>query len=433
MRTSLAIALSLLVAMVGLPTLASAADAPEPVIKQGDRLAMLGDSITDQRQYTCFIETYLTACMPQLDIWCFEFGWGGETAGGFVGRMDYDLLPFKPTLVTICYGMNDGGYRPYDDGTGKWYTESMKKLVETLKDTGATVIIGSPGGVDTQTWGGPERAAMYNATLDRLADIDRDLAKEEGMPFVDLHALMMDVMKKAKAAYGVEYHLCGNDGVHPWSNGHLVMAYAFLKGMGLDGNLATITVEADGKTTASEGHEVLAHPEGTSGTIELVSHRYPFCFFVDKEHPEGPNSTPTILPHLPFNQDLNRFVLVVKGLKTPKAKVTWGSETKTFTKEELAKGVNLAAEFLDNPFREPFRKVLEAVSQKEGFEAFFIHSFNGTMRDIGNSFGKEGDPDVEAAAQTIRAKLVDKHNALAKIAKEAVVPVKHTITIEEVK
>jgi hypothetical protein len=90
MRTSLAIALSLLVAMVGLPTLASAADAPEPVIKQGDRLAMLGDSITDQRQYTCFIETYLTACMPQLDIWCFEFGWGGETAGGFVA---YGLRP----------------------------------------------------------------------------------------------------------------------------------------------------------------------------------------------------------------------------------------------------------------------------------------------------------------------------------------------------
>jgi hypothetical protein len=71
------------------------------------------------------------------------------------------------------------------------------------------VIIDRPG-VDTQTWR-PERAAMYNATLDRLADIDRDLAKERGCPSVDLHALMMERHEEGQGRLRREYHLCGND------------------------------------------------------------------------------------------------------------------------------------------------------------------------------------------------------------------------------
>ena len=43
---------------------------------------------------------------------------------------------------------------------------------------------------------------------------------------------------------------------------------------------------------------------------------------------------------------MNRYLLVVKGIKGSKAKVTWASQTKEFAAADLAKGVNLAAEFL---------------------------------------------------------------------------------------
>ena len=52
---------------------------------------------------------------------------------------------------------------------------------------------------------------------------------------------MEDVMTKAKAKYGKQYALAGEaDGVHPDENGHLVMAYAFLKALGCDGDIGTI-------------------------------------------------------------------------------------------------------------------------------------------------------------------------------------------------
>jgi len=389
------------------------------LLKKGDRVAVIGDSITEQKQYSRFIEDYLTVCTPDLDIWTIQLGWGGETAGGFANRMNQDLIPFKPNLVTTCYGMNDGGYRAYDDGIGQRYRDPMQKIVETLKKAGATVVVGSPGCVDVNTWRGP--ADVYNANLARLRDIARETAEANGMPFANVHDVLMDAMKKAKAEYGEKYHVCGGDGVHPSGNGQLAMAYAFLKTLGLDGDIGTITLDMNGKPAATDGHKVLS---GEGGKVELESTRYPFCLFGDAKSPDSPRS---ILPFLPFNQDLNRLTLVVKNAKADKVKVAWGNAEKTFTRQDLAKGINLAAEFLDNPFADAFRKVDGAVAQKQDYETFLIKECNRTLGGIANRL--KDDDEIKAAVKTIQARLLARHDALAKTVREAVVPVKHTITV----
>src|SRR5439155_3976614 len=122
-----------------------------------------------------------------------------------------------------------------------------------------------------------------------------------------------------KDKYGKEYHLAGADGVHPGHNGHLVMAYAFLKAMGCDGEIGTITADVGGaKAEASEGHKSVSCEKGV---IEVESTRYPFCFFGT---PSSPDATSGVIEYLPFNQELNRLVLVVKGAEEgQKYRVTW--------------------------------------------------------------------------------------------------------------
>src|SRR5436309_2581131 len=61
--------------------------APAPaglILKHGDRLAICGDSITQQQRYSRIIETYLTVCVPELGITARQYGWSGERAGGFL-------------------------------------------------------------------------------------------------------------------------------------------------------------------------------------------------------------------------------------------------------------------------------------------------------------------------------------------------------------
>src|SRR5436305_10067658 len=100
------------------------AKAPEPtrlVLRTGDRLAICGDSITEQKMYSRIMEDYLTMCVPELNITVRQFGWSGERAPGFLARMTNDCLRFKPTVATTCYGMNDHLYKPYEEQIGKTY------------------------------------------------------------------------------------------------------------------------------------------------------------------------------------------------------------------------------------------------------------------------------------------------------------------------
>ena len=408
--------------LVVLPAVVSGDD---PVLEKGDRLAIIGDSITEQKLYSKYIETYLLACYPKLEIQSFQFGWGGERAPGFANRMENDLVPWKPDVVTTCYGMNDGSYRAYTEQIGKTYEQGMRTIIDRMKVAGATVVVGSPGVVDSFTWArnNPDFDKVYNDNLEHLGQIASKLAKENKFPHADVFGAMMDAMVSAKAALGAEYPVAGGDGVHPGRNGHLVMAFAFLKALGLDGDLGGITLDvATGKAQASGGHRVVSSSSG--GTVAVESSRYPFCF---SGNDKDPNGTRSILPHFPFNSDLNRFILTVNNLPTATAEVTFGRTTKSFTKQQLSDGINLAAEFDENPFVGPFNQVLNAVAQKQAFETQMIKGLITNFRQLRGQIAE--DAEVQSALKTLRRKMTEENDAAHAKAKAAVKPVTYKIVV----
>jgi lysophospholipase L1-like esterase len=397
----------------------------EAQLKDNDYVAIIGDSITEQRQYSVFINQYLLVCKPAQNLQATQFGWGGETSWGFNSRMADDCLPFKPTVATTCFGMNDGGYNKVFDDRIKNYENSQRAIVQKLKAAGVRfIVVGSPGVVDADKFQRQGSSAeLYNATLGTFRDIARKVAAEEGVAFADVHAAMLDVMIKAKAKYGPTYHLGGNDGVHPDRNGHLVMAYALLKALGVNGEIGTITVDlGKSSATATEGHQVLGVE---NGGVKLESSKYPFCFFGD---PSKTNATAGVIEFLPFNEDLNRFKLVVSGATAPRLKVTWGKTSKEYPAEDLAKGVNLAADFIDNPFCEPFLAVEKKVQYQQNAEVEIVKQLIHALPAF-----KKRVPDKAALMDEVRAALIQQDEELRKASSDAVAPVTHTITIEAVK
>ena len=414
---------SRLLILVLLPTLSATARAQ---LQPNDHVAICGDSITEQKLYSVFIQTYLLACKPQPDLRAMQFGWGGEVSWGFLDRMDNDVLRYKPAVATTCYGMNDGGYGPLAEDRAKRYREAMTGVVKKFKDGGVRfVVVGSPGAVDSDTFRKhPAQAAVYNTTLAQLRDIGKAIAAEQDVAFADVYSPMMQVMAEAKKKYGPAYHVCGADGVHPAANGHLVMAYAFLKALGCDGDIGTVTIDmAGGKAEASNGHKVI---ESSMGTVEILSERYPFCFSGD---PSSPEATSGVIEFLPFNQDLNRFTLVVTNAPAPRMKVTWGSASKEFSSDELAKGINLASEFpTDNPFASAFKTVEAAVREQQNYETPMIKQFVHNLRPFRQMVPAEGE-----ALDRIADAMARRDAELQQAAREAVKPVRHTIVVESVR
>jgi len=51
-------------------------------LKDGDRVVFYGDSITDQRLYTTFVETYAVTRFPKMKVQFVHSGVGGDRVGG---------------------------------------------------------------------------------------------------------------------------------------------------------------------------------------------------------------------------------------------------------------------------------------------------------------------------------------------------------------
>jgi lysophospholipase L1-like esterase len=394
------------------------AKAPAPgrlLLRPGDRLAIVGDSITEQKMYSRLMETYLAVCVPELNISVRQFGWSGETAEGFRRRMTNDCLRFQPTIATFCYGMNDYKYRPYDEANARWYRSNYTAVARAFKDSGARVVLGSPGCVGkVASWVKSASGTLeeHNLHLCALRNIDIEIAAAEKTAFADVFWPMLTAGYAARKQYGGDYAVAGKDGVHPGWAGQLIMAHAYLRAMGLDGDLGTITVNLKTqKATGTKGHVV---DRISGGEITLTSRRYPFCASGELNSDDSIRSGMTLVP---FNRELNRLTLVAKGAAAKNYRVTWGAETKVFSARQLAKGVNLADEFAVNPFSEAFKKVDEAVAAKQAYET----------RQIKQAFHSA---EAKADMASMVAKTEAERAPLAQAIAAGLVPVTHTIRLE---
>jgi hypothetical protein len=385
-----------------------------PVLHSNDRLAICGDSITEQRMYSRIMETYLTVALPDLNISTRQYGWSGEQASGFLHRMTNDVLRFGPTVATTCYGMNDHHYKPYEPSIGQAYGSNMTDIVLGFQAAGTRVIAGSPGcmGMQNPPWNNIQGTPKErNINLCMLRDIDIEIAHVQHVGFADVFWDMYLTQYFAVQRYGADYTLAGKDSVHPGWAGHLVMAYAFLKALDVPGDIGTFTVDlAANKAAVSKGHELVSYHDGE---LTVKSSRYPFCATGPADKADSIRSGMTLVP---FNDDLNRLMLVVKGGKAKSYQITWGATNRVYSAEQLAGGVNLATDFEVNPFSDAFKAVDEAVAKKQEFET----------RQIKQLFhGEAGKTDME---KTVKDSEQERAPLVAAI-QAAFVPVTHTLTI----
>ncbi len=407
------------------------------ILKKGDRLAICGDSITEQKLYSRLMEDYLTMCVPQLQITVRQYGWSGEKVPGFLPRMTNDCLRFQPTIATTAYGMNDFEYRPYEDRIGQAYETNSLKMIETFKAHNVRVILGAPSDVSKMPFWVKSASGTVedlDLSLCRLRNIDIQLAKKEKTGFADVFWPMLVANFEGRQRYGTNYAIPGNDGVHPHWAGHLLMAYAYLKAMGLDGDIGTFTVDLKrNKIKVSKGHRVISVKPGE---YEIESSHYPFCPCAPEgqaaaSYPvcgqdglDSDNSIRSGMTFVPFNQDLNRLTLVVKNGNASSYQIAWGDESKTFSADQLAKGVNLAAEFPANPFSATFAKVDAAVAAKQAYET-------KEMKDLFRQTGVSRPTVEQITAHTdqVVVEAEKEHATLAAAVQSAFTPVTHTIKI----
>ena len=322
---------ALLSAMVLLPA-APAAMAQCP-LKDGDRVVFLGETATYQAMYTRFAMDYFTLRYPGLKVSFRNAGVWNEVATDGLARLQRDVLSLKPTVVTVFYGRGDGGFADFQQGLYDRYTNAMTGIVTELKKSGVRVVLLSPPAMD------PDRSPpwanfnVYNNTLGRYAQSVKELATKETLEFYDVHALLLDVIKRSKAK-DPKYTLM-NEGNEPNVQCHAVIAYALLKALGCKDQPSSLAIDIAKAAATPDRCRV--------DDLKVQADSITFKRFDDALPTYLPPAAHSALPFFPFTQDLNQYNFTVTGLQAGMWKLTVENmEVGTFTDKELAAGVNLA-------------------------------------------------------------------------------------------
>lgn len=208
------------------------------------KLVMIGDSITDcgrakpigeglfdalGKGYVAVVDAALGAFIPQAEIRVVNVGTSGNTVRDLKSRWQSDVLDLKADWLSIMIGVNDV-WRQFDMPLQREihvgldeYRSTLDALIRQALPTLKGLILMTPFYVE------PNRADQMRAQMDRYGEAVKELAQKHGAVLIDTQAAFDRVLSHGHHANKLAW-----DRVHPNATGHMVLARAFLDGIGFD-------------------------------------------------------------------------------------------------------------------------------------------------------------------------------------------------------
>lgn len=333
-------------------------------LKDGDCVAFLGDSNTYTGKFIAYLDAYLVTRFPEKRIELINLGLPSETVSG-LSELDHPyprpnvherigraLELTKPSVVVMCYGMNDGIYSPFEAERFKKYQDGMLGAIAKAEKAGARVILMTPAPFDptplkgkTQPAGAPKYSWLRpyerydEEVLTRYSEWLVTLRAKKYV-VIDAHAAVVKhlaTMRTTDASYRVS-----GDGIHPNANGHMVIALELLKALHAPSAIRDIVVNVP--------KEMQRGPNDppTDPNVKVKSARrngVSFSFTMPLPMPTDPAWTAAAKELEKLDERVNRASVKVEGLGgflairvgNPKE----GGKRMAITSEKLANGIPL--------------------------------------------------------------------------------------------
>lgn len=198
-------------------------------IKNGEKLAFLGDSIT---AYGNGPAGYLNLVMKGLEVAGVKAekvaaGVGGNKSNNMLDRVDRDILRKNVQWMTLSCGVNDVWH-----GANGVELEQYKKNISAILDkcaaSNVTVI------VMTASMIGEDAANANNVKLEAYNAWLREEAKRRNLRLADINAAMQAELARVRETDKTPGNKLTKDGVHMGFAGDCMMARCLLKAMGVE-------------------------------------------------------------------------------------------------------------------------------------------------------------------------------------------------------
>jgi len=290
--------------VVGLTTgLAGMLSAPlsagEPLIKAGDKVVFLGDSITEAGAhpggYVALVREKLAQAHPETRLEIVGAGISGNRVPDLEQRLEKDVLSRKPNVVVIYIGINDVWHSQNGSGTSREdYEQGLQRIIRKIQGTGARVILCTPSVIGEKTDG----TNPLDKMLEEYSAISRRVARDTKSNLLDLRRRFVSRLRQLNGK-NAEQGVLTSDGVHLSAAGNQFVAEQV--GEALHGNddgqrrlrhvvlfqfktdltpAQVAEVEAAFEALPTRIREIQAFERGTNVSPENLAQGFTHCFFV---------------------------------------------------------------------------------------------------------------------------------------------------------
>jgi len=393
-------------------------------LKDGDKVVMMGDSITEQHLYASYVEAWTITRFPTWDLKFTNVGIGGDGSGGGDNRFKRDVLPYGATVLTVNFGMNDcgGPGNDFNQGGFNGFTNHLQGIANQAKAANIRVAwcTTTPAEVMDE---GPS-VLPFIQKLEKFSAGVKMIAEANGNAlFIDQFHPFVAAIDKARGV-NPKNRIGGGDVVHPGPPGQTLMAAEILKGMGFTPLVAAVEINATAaKVVQSKNCMIDGLKVDTDGKITFQQKDNALPFFPDGD-------AKNILQWVPILEQMNDYRLKVTGLKEGLYEIRLGGTTMAaYSAAELASGVNMASAVLTNSLIAiQVKAVWSAIHAKNQY--FHDKVFGGVMRAGGvPEFMGISPEQVEAKREEVFKERMKKMPELFDAIRKALVMQSHQVEI----
>lgn len=316
------------------------------LFRAGDRIAFVGNSITQNGNHLRYLMTYYATRYPYMNLNFLSAGVAGDTTEEINRRMRDDVLGQRPDLSVLMSGMNDAfRYEPITvldseqiekcTRNCKKYEREYSKAIASLSGEGRRLVLLTPSIYDaTAEIQGNAPNADINTMLESYTQIVKRLGQQTSAPVIDIWQGLMEINRKMQANNPAAT-IISTDRVHPDWAGGFAMAYLFFTQMGESALVSQVEVDAKSLLTKTDNAQVRGVTKKRS-EISFFVHEGALPFPID-------SSVRHLMSYLPFQDSMNLEILTVSGLSRGNYRLyVDGNPVGDYSYAELKDGINLS-------------------------------------------------------------------------------------------
>ncbi|HZL29001.1 MAG TPA: SGNH/GDSL hydrolase family protein [Acidobacteriaceae bacterium] len=393
------------------------ASAQQFALTDNTTVVLYGDSITAQRLYTRFAEEFVLTRYPLLHIHFVNAGVPGDTTyGGYAGamaeRVNRDVAPFHPAMITVMLGMNDGGYVPESPKMDALFQTGYKALLAALQESSpeAAITLIRPSPYDEITHGTdfPRYSQVIRQNADDVSAMAAQMQtpSDHAVTLVDFYSPLVNALQQSKAQYPQLAALMVPDRIHPGEAAHWIMAAALLSAWHVDPVVSRVAFNAGAAEVTQKDRTTITGLQKTSTGLRWTQTDDDLPLPLDFDNA----MTPVLLATsnlASLDQQILRFSNLANGVYEL---LIDGKPIATFTAAQLRTGVNIAL------YRTPMVEQARGIDWFEQRRATLDQAAFILSAEVKQGSGSASAEDTLKQAQaeleeTVRTKLAPKpHN-----------------------